>query len=68
VAQPKNTPTPPRLIGAKRVPDEYGIKYTSLRELAHSGEIPFLRVGRAMYFELRDIDRWIESRKETSAA
>jgi excisionase family DNA binding protein len=63
MAATRNTSSTPRLIGARRVPDEYGIKYTSFRELVHRGEIPVIRIGRAMYAERRDIDRWIETRK-----
>ncbi len=68
MATPKNiTPAPPRLIGAKRASAEFGIKYTSLRDIVHRGELPFLRIGRAMYFERRDIEQWIASRKESVA-
>jgi excisionase family DNA binding protein len=62
-----STPQPARLIGARRVPAEFGIKYTSLRHLAHGGEIPFIRIGRSMYFERSDLDRWIERQKASTA-
>lgn len=56
--------THPRLISAKDASRNTGIPYGSLRDLAHRGEIPVIRVGRAWYFERADIDQWIESRKE----
>jgi excisionase family DNA binding protein len=67
-ARKRTADHPPRLIGAKHVPPEFGIKYTSLRHLAHSGRIPFLRIGRAMYFERTDIEQWIASQKERRAS
>jgi excisionase family DNA binding protein len=64
--QPKPAPTA-RLIGARQVTAEYGIKYTTLRDLVHRGELPLLRLGRAWYLERSDIDRWIASRKELAS-
>jgi excisionase family DNA binding protein len=58
------TARPPRLIGAKPASREYGIKYGSLRDLAHRGELPVIRVGRAWYFDRVDVERWIERSKE----
>lgn len=54
----------PQLIGAKPASREYGIKYTSLRDIVHRGELPVVRVGRAMYLDRNDVEHWIESRKE----
>jgi excisionase family DNA binding protein len=55
---------PPRLVGAKPGSAEYGIKYTTLRDVVHRGEIPVIRIGRAWYLDRRDIEQWIETRKE----
>lgn len=63
-----NTPRTPhttRLAKLKRWSEEQGLPYTSTRDAAMRGEIPIVRVGRALYIERRDGDRWIESRKET---
>lgn len=69
MAVPKHTTAvPPRLIGAKRAVAEFGIKYTSLRHILHGGEIPFIRIGRAIYLERRDIEHFIETRKERTHA
>jgi excisionase family DNA binding protein len=54
----------PRLVAAKAASRQSGIPYGSLRDLAHRGELPVIRVGRAWYFDRGDIDRWIETRKE----
>ena len=64
MATPKHTTRPPQLIGAKPASREYGIKYTSLRDLYHRAELPCVRVGRAMYFDRRDIEDWIEHQKQ----
>ena len=50
-----------------RAATEYGFSYTSLRGILHRGEIPVIRIGRAMYVERRDVDTWIEIRKGGSA-
>jgi excisionase family DNA binding protein len=58
------TPRAPRLIGAKPCAQEYGFKYTSLRDIVHRREIPAIRIGRAMYLDRNDVEQWIETRKE----
>jgi len=60
-----NTPArPPQLIAAKPCSTEYGLKYTSLRRLVQCGELPCIRIGRAMYLDRVDVEKWIETRKE----
>jgi excisionase family DNA binding protein len=63
---PKHKPSqgPSRLVRAKTAAAETGIPYTSLRDLAFRGEIPVLKVGKAWYFERRDLENWIASHKE----
>jgi excisionase family DNA binding protein len=56
-----------RLVPAKVASIETGIAYTTLRDLAFRGEIPVVRVGRAWYFERRDLESWIASHKERLA-
>ena len=53
-----------RLVPAKVATAETGIPYTSLRDLAFRGEIPVLKVGKAWYFDRRDLETWIVTRKE----
>jgi excisionase family DNA binding protein len=59
-----STPTSARLVPAKIASIETGIAYTTLRDLAFRGEIQVVRIGRAWYFERRDLDMWIASHKE----
>jgi hypothetical protein len=61
---PTRTSRAPELVGAKAGSKAYGFKYTSFRGLIHRGEIAGIRIGRALYVDRRDIEDWIESRKE----
>ena len=56
-----------RLVPAKVASIESGIAYTTLRDLAFRGEIQVVKIGRAWYFERRDLDQWIASHKERLA-
>ena len=68
VRMPQRTTFPSaRLVPAKVAAIETGIAYTTLRDLAFRGEIPVVRVGRAWYFERRDLDAWIAGHKERFA-
>jgi excisionase family DNA binding protein len=65
-SKPQRTPVS-RLIAAKPAAEEMGVPYTTLRDLAFRGLIPVVRIGRAWYFDRRDLDRLIERSKETIA-
>lgn len=54
----------PRLSNLKRKARDTGLPYTSMRDAGLRGEFPLVRIGRALYVENRDIDRWIETRKQ----
>jgi excisionase family DNA binding protein len=53
-----------RLVSAKVASIETGLAYTTLRDLAFRGELPVIKVGRAWYFERRDLEHWIASHRE----
>jgi hypothetical protein len=55
---------PPQLIGAKPASREYGIKYTSLRDIVSRGDLPCIRIGRAMYLDRVDVEDWIAAQKQ----
>jgi len=57
-----------RLISARQASIEIGIAYTSLRDAVHRGEVAVVRFGRSWFFERRDLDAWITSRKERVGA
>ena len=53
----------PRLLSAKRASAELGVPYRTLLDVAHRGELPIVRVSTAVYFERRDLDQRVASRK-----
>jgi excisionase family DNA binding protein len=56
----------PRLLSAQTAAAYLGVPYTSLRDWAHRGHIPIVRVPgcRRLWFDRRDLDRAVESWKE----
>lgn len=65
--QTVTSPQISRLVAAKAAARETGIPYTTLRDLAYRGLIPVVRLGRAWYFDRRDLARLVDSAKETLA-
>jgi excisionase family DNA binding protein len=63
-ASQRNSAPGPRLLPARRASIETGIAYTTLRDVVFRGEIPVLKIGRAWYFDRRDLEQWIASHKE----
>jgi hypothetical protein len=59
--------TRPRLALLKRVGEAIGVPYTSMLACAAKGEFATIKIGRLIYVEWVDIDRWIASRKNTAA-
>ncbi len=53
-----------RLVSAKVASRETGIPYTSLRDQVFRGNLPVVRLGRAWFFDRRDLDRFIDANKE----
>jgi len=67
MAPQNKTRTVITLVPAKRGFTERGLKYTTGRDICFRGEIPVVKVGRAWYLDPRDIDAWIENKKERLA-
>lgn len=63
---PRTTTASPtaRLAPAKQIAREYGLAYTTLRDLVLRGEVPLTRVGRAWYLARRDMDVWLAAHTE----
>jgi excisionase family DNA binding protein len=53
-----------RLVAAKAAANELGIPYTTLRDRTFAGDIPVIKVGRAWYYDRKDLDAFIERHKE----
>jgi hypothetical protein len=62
--QRNSSSTLARLVPAKVASAETGIAYTTLRDIAFRGELEVVRIGRAWYFDRRDLDNWIATHKE----
>jgi excisionase family DNA binding protein len=58
----------PRLLSAQAAAKYLGVPYTSLRDWALRGHLPIVRVPdcRRLWFAREDLDRAIESWKETA--
>lgn len=57
-----------QLTPAKAAARDSGIPYTTLRDLVFRGELPVVRLGRAWYFDRRDLSRFIDRAKERLTA
>ncbi len=61
---PKAPPLPRRLYDIQAIAAYLGIPVYSVRGLIWSGALPYVRIGRRQYLDLKDVDRFIESQKE----
>lgn len=53
----------PQLLNAQEAAAYTGIPYTTLRDMAHRGDVPFVRLPnvRRLWFKRRDLDQLIEA-------
>ncbi len=54
----------PRLLDYKAAGAYLSLSYWSLREMVLNGEIPHLKFGKKVLIDRKDLDVWIEQRKE----
>lgn len=52
-----------RLYNLKEAAEYLGRSVWSMRELYWKGALPAVRDGRRIYFDIKDLDRYIESNK-----
>jgi excisionase family DNA binding protein len=52
--------SPQALLTARGVKERTGLPTSTIYELAAKGELPCLRIGRAVRFPERALDEWIE--------
>jgi excisionase family DNA binding protein len=57
-----------RLVPSKTAAQVLAISERTLWSLQNRGEIPSVRIGRCIRFDLRDLDRWIEAHKRSKSA
>ena len=53
-----------RLVSEKGASDFLGLPITATRRLRQDGELEVVKLGRRYYYDRRDLDRWVEERKE----
>jgi excisionase family DNA binding protein len=42
----------------------YGVKPWTIRSYCSQGKIPFIKIGRRVYFRVADIERWLEAHQQ----
>lgn len=52
-----------RLLGVDELAEYLGVKKFTLYSWVSQRRIPFVKCGRLTKFDLRDIDKWIETNK-----
>lgn len=52
-----------RLVDQAGAAEYLGTTERHVRELKYRREIPFVKLGRSLRFDIRDLDRWIEDNK-----
>jgi len=54
---------PQNLIGIETVSKQLGISVNTVYAWICQKRIPYVKIGRLVKFDQRDIDAWVESRK-----
>ena len=57
-------PVRPRLLGVREAAAYLSLSHWTVREMAWRGEVPEVRLGRRLLFDLRDLDALIETSKQ----
>ena len=60
------TEVKPRLLDLRLAARYLGLSVWTIRGMTHRGELPFVRAGRSIRIDLRDLEDWIETHKEQS--
>lgn len=56
-----------RLLTYAEAAERIGRTPQSLKHLVRRGEMPVIRHGRTVRFDIYDLDQWIEDHRETKA-
>lgn len=57
-----------RLVDQAGAAEYLGLTEDQVRGLKYRRAIPFVKVGRSLRFDLRDLERWIEANKTEAMA
>lgn len=58
----------PRLLALSATAEYLSLTPDQVRALKYRRQIPFVKVGRSLRFDVRDLDRWIEQNKTEAIA
>lgn len=61
---PGSLPVPSRLLGVHDAAAYLGLSHWTVREMAWKGEVPEVRLGRRLLFDIKDLDNLIERNKQ----
>ena len=53
-----------RLLSVADVACYLGLSAWTIRQMIHTGQLPHIRVGRRILLDRRDVDKWIEQKKD----
>jgi excisionase family DNA binding protein len=56
-----------RLLNYAEAAERIGRTPKALRNLVHRGEVPVIKHGRIVRFDIYDLDQWIEDHREIKA-
>lgn len=52
-----------RLVGIDEIAQQLGVKIKTVYGWVHMRQIPFVKVGRLVRFDLIDVNDWVKQRK-----
>lgn len=63
----RSNATPPKYGRFKQAVRERGFSYTTMRDAHYRGELAVIKIGKAWYVELAELDRFAERHTERLA-
>lgn len=63
-----STPAPTSLLNVDALAERLGVTPRFVRRLVHERRVPFLKIGKFVRFDPREIDQWINDTRRPSIA
>lgn len=64
----RGTTVPRRYLDTQGVADYLGVSQQAIRMRVHRRQMPFILIGRRLYFDLRELDKWMQQSVVVGAA